>query len=71
VVVELGKHSMYMWLTHSFYCYYFTQKLIFAPRYTPLVLLLLILVSYLTSLVLSRIEWAIKGGMRGKVRASE
>ncbi|RJF55337.1 acyltransferase [Serratia inhibens] len=67
VVVELGKHSMYMWLTHSFYCYYFTQKLIFAPRYTPLVLLLLILVSYLTSLVLSRIEWAIKsGGMGGK-----
>lgn len=60
-VGELGKHSMYMWLTHSFYCYYFTQKLIFAPRYTPLILLLLIVVSYLTSLVLSRIELAIKG----------
>lgn len=61
VVGELGKHSMYMWLTHSFYCYYFTQELIFAPRYTPLILLLLIVVSYLTSLVLSRIELAIKG----------
>ena len=66
VVSELGKHSLYMWLTHSFYCYYFTQKLIFAPRYTPLILLLLIAVSYLTSLVLSRIELAIKGGMTGK-----
>jgi uncharacterized membrane protein len=64
VVSELGKHSLYMWLTHSFYCYYFTQKLIFAPRYTPLILLLLIAVSYLTSLVLSRIELAIKGGVR-------
>ncbi len=61
VVGELGKHSMYMWLTHSFYCYYFTQELIFAPRYTPLILLLLIVVSYLTSLVLSRIEWVVKG----------
>lgn len=66
VVSELGKHSLYMWLTHSFYCYYFTQKLIFAPRYTPLILLLLIAVSYLTSLVLSRIELAIKGGVTGK-----
>jgi hypothetical protein len=68
VVGELGKHSMYMWLTHSFYCYYFAQKLIFAPRYTPLILLLLIAVSYLTSLVLSRIELAIKGGMMERVR---
>ncbi|CAI1108266.1 Uncharacterized protein conserved in bacteria [Serratia proteamaculans] len=66
VVSELGKHSLYMWLTHSFYCYYFTQKLIFAPRYTPLILLLLIAVSYLTSLVLSRIELAIKGEVTGK-----
>lgn len=66
VVSELGKHSLYMWLTHSFYCYYFTQKLIFAPRYTPLILLLLIAVSYLTSLVLSRIESAIKGEVTGK-----
>ncbi|MDW5502411.1 acyltransferase [Pseudomonas lundensis] len=64
VVGELGKHSMYMWLTHSFYCYYFTQELIFAPRYTPLILLLLIAVSYLTSLVLSRIELVIKGRVR-------
>jgi hypothetical protein len=68
-VGELGKHSMYMWLTHSFYCYYFAQKLIFAPRYTPLILLLLIAVSYLTSLVLSRIELAIKGGMTERVRS--
>ena len=68
VVGELGKHSMYMWLTHSFYCYYFTQKLIFAPRYTPLILLLLIAVSYLTSLVLSRIELAIKGGVMKRVQ---
>ncbi|CAI0996730.1 Uncharacterized protein conserved in bacteria [Serratia quinivorans] len=68
VVSELGKHSMYMWLTHSFYCYYFTQKLIFAPRYTPLILLLLIAVSYLTSLVLSRIELAINGGMTERMQ---
>ncbi|SMB51009.1 Acyltransferase 3 [Serratia proteamaculans] len=71
VVSELGKHSLYMWLTHSFYCYYFTQKLIFAPRYTPLILLLLIAVSYLTSLVLSRIELAIKGGVAGKEQKAE
>ncbi|MGL6019539.1 MAG: acyltransferase family protein, partial [Gibbsiella quercinecans] len=53
-------HSMYMWLTHSFYCYHFAQKAIFYPMYTPLILMLLIAVSYLTSVVLAHIERMIK-----------
>ncbi|WP_416261073.1 acyltransferase family protein [Gibbsiella quercinecans] len=60
VVDALGRHSMYMWLTHSFYCYHFAQKAIFYPMYTPLILMLLIAVSYLTSVVLAHIERMIK-----------
>ncbi|CAI0769704.1 Acyltransferase family [Serratia entomophila] len=60
VISELGRNSMYMWLTHTFYCYHFAPKVIYYPEYTPLILILLIVISYLTSLVLTRIEQFIK-----------
>ncbi|HDL6697839.1 TPA: acyltransferase [Yersinia enterocolitica] len=60
VIESLGKHSMYMWLTHSFFCYYYTPEIIYSARHSPLILLLLILISYSVSVILTYIEFTIK-----------
>ncbi|PJG61906.1 acyltransferase [Yersinia kristensenii] len=60
IINNLGKHSMYMWLTHSFFCYYYTPEIIYSVRYAPLILSLLILVSYITSVILDKIDFFIK-----------
>lgn len=52
LLAELGQRSTFIWLTHTFYCYYFFQPFIYAPRFTPLIWLLLLTVSWLTSVVL-------------------
>ncbi|BEL80155.1 hypothetical protein SM12BL3_14620 [Serratia marcescens] len=56
ILMALGRNSLYMWLTHSFYCYYFAQEFIFYPKYSLLIVIWLVIVSYLTSIVLVKIE---------------
>lgn len=52
VFEELGRESALMWLTHSFYCYYWLQPLTYAPKYAPLIFLWLTLLSYATAKLL-------------------
>ena len=47
----IGKHSTNIWLTHSFFCYHWCQAFIYLPKWSPLVCLLLLGVSYATSLI--------------------
>lgn len=49
---SLGEVSPYMWLTHTFFCYYWFQRLTYLPRYSPLVFLWLLLMSYITARLL-------------------
>lgn len=42
-----------MWLIHSFYCYHFLQKFVFAPKYSILILLLLIITSYFSAVLIN------------------
>lgn len=58
-LISVGTYSMFMWLTHSFYCRFLWPDLIFWPRSTPLILLNLLLVSYLTSRVLTMVSRAL------------
>lgn len=37
VLLFVGKYSTYIWLTHTFFGYYYFQKITFAPRYSWLV----------------------------------
>lgn len=53
-LIFIGMHSMNIWLTHSFFCYYYFQKLCFLPKYSVLIFLWTVLLSILSSLV---IEW--------------
>lgn len=52
---SIGKHSTNIWLTHSFFCYHWCQSIIYLPKWSPLVFLFLLGVSYLFSLV---IDWS-------------
>ena len=53
--ISVGKQSTNMWLTHSFFCYYIgvTAKVIAAPRYGILSLLILIAMCYVSSIIIN------------------
>lgn len=52
----LGGVTLPMWLVHSFYCYYFAQPLIYAPKLSVLVFLTLLATSLATVLPLEAIR---------------
>lgn len=56
---ELGKKTLFMWLTHSFYCYHLAKNYIYSPHYTILILLNLIFVSYVTAVILEKVMFMI------------
>ncbi|MGR6127812.1 acyltransferase family protein [Paenibacillus sp. SER-28] len=51
----LGKNSMNIWLTHTFFCYYYFQSIVFFPKVSILILLWLTLLTVLTSIVVNSI----------------
>jgi hypothetical protein len=52
----LGKYSVYMWLTHTFYCYYYFQEIITFSKISTVMYVEIIIISLLTAIVLSLIE---------------
>lgn len=50
ILKKLGNESTVIWLTHSIYCYLLCPRLVFAPKYAPLIALWLCVISYLTSI---------------------
>ena len=56
MIGAIGKQSTNMWLIHSFLCYYFysTAKIIAAPRWAILSLILLIALTYGVSMILTQ-----------------
>lgn len=52
----IGKESTDMWLVHSFYCFYIFPKAIYAPYYTPLIAVWLLLISFASSKILTLIR---------------
>ena len=45
----VGKSSTNIWLTHSFFCYYYFKEFIYAPRYSILIVIWLLFISLITS----------------------
>lgn len=56
----LGKYSMNMWLIHSFFCYYYFQKLTFAPKYSILILIWIIVLSLGSAILIEKLKIYIK-----------
>lgn len=49
----IGRESTNMWLIHSFYCYYLCQSIVYAPYYTPLIALWLLVMTFASSKILN------------------
>lgn len=46
VFEALGKESAVMWLIHTFFCYYWLQGLVYAPKYAVAVFIWLVILSF-------------------------
>lgn len=53
----IGKSSTNIWLTHSFFCYYYFKEFIYAPRYSILIVIWLLFISLITS---EGLNWLIR-----------
>lgn len=49
----MGKHSMNMWLIHSFFCYHIFHDWVYGFRYPILIFCVLLLMSYLSSCIIN------------------
>jgi hypothetical protein len=62
VLLYVGKYSTYIWLTHTFFGYYYFQKLTFFPRYSWLVFLWCMLLSIVSGIIMEYLlTWIAKG----------
>lgn len=55
-LMYLGKYSLYMWLTHTFFCYYYWGHIVIQARYSVLIYMATLLGALVASLVLSKLE---------------
>ena len=55
ILEKVGRESTTIWLVHSIYCYLLCQKIVFLPRYTFLIFLWLLLLSFCTSVVIRKL----------------
>lgn len=51
----LGSKTLYMWLTHSFFCYYYFQDVVFLPKYSILIFINLFILTVPVSLLLEKL----------------
>ncbi|AUT00536.1 hypothetical protein CLI64_09115 [Nostoc sp. CENA543] len=50
LIAYLGKYSFPLWLTHSFFCYYYFQDIVYCPKWSPCIFILLTTMSLLSVL---------------------
>ena len=56
ILIFLGKHSNNIWLTHTFFCYYYFKELTFMPRYSILIVIWTIVLSLISSIFLNKFK---------------
>ena len=54
-LVNLGDHSMTMWLIHTWFCTYLFHDFIYSFNYPPLIFIVLLLLTYSTSYIIKAI----------------
>jgi Acyltransferase family len=66
----IGKYSFQIWLTHSFFCYYYFQDFIYFPRWSPLIFGLLLSTSMLSAIVIENLRFQVKAKVLTWVEAT-
>lgn len=52
VLVSIGKESTIIWLTHTLYCYYICQNIVYFPKISIVIVIWLLIMCYLTSITI-------------------
>lgn len=52
ILVFIGEESTFLWLTHSMFCYHLCQELVFAPKYSILIVAWLLVMCLVTAKLL-------------------
>lgn len=61
ILIYFGNYNTFIWLTHTFYCYYYFQSIILKFKYSIFIYLITILISLITSILLNYIcNWLYK-----------
>lgn len=64
----LGKHSMNMWLIHSWFCYYLFHDLIYGLKYPLLIFIVLVTISFLCSVIIDALCFPIEKFINTKTK---
>ena len=56
VFLAIGKYSTYIWLTHTFFAYYYFQPFTYAPKYSWLIAIWCILLCVVSGAVLEKVR---------------
>lgn len=60
---KIGNYSVYIWLSHAFYCLYYFQNIITVSRFSTIMFIETLILSLITAILLSRIEMILKIGV--------
>ena len=63
VFTYLGQYSFPLWLVHSFFCYYYFQDIVYFPKWSPFVFILLTTLSLLSILGIEYAQKIIKDSL--------
>lgn len=55
-VLKMSKYTTGIWLTHSFFCYYYFKNIAFIPKYSFLILAWIIFLSTISTIVINSIR---------------
>lgn len=55
VLLLFGKYSLYIWLTHTFFFYYYWQKEVFALKLIPIIYVVTLVICLLIGILLNKI----------------
>lgn len=57
---SFGKYSSFIWLTHTFWIYYYFQRIVFWPKFSIAIFALVFILSLITAFVLDKIHGIIQ-----------
>lgn len=59
-LISFGKRSTYIWLLHTFFCYYYFKEYILMAKYSILIYLVVTLLSYISALIIDKVYRILK-----------
>ena len=54
-ILYLGRYSIYMWLVHTFFAYYYFQNIILLGKYSVFIFILILLISLLSAILIDKL----------------